>query len=450
MTTPTARPLLRILGLGFGLALVFGTMVGVGILRLPGTVAAALGSPGLIMAAWTIGGIFSLMGAVSVSELAAMIPDSGGFRVYARRALGEGIGFVIGCADWLCYAGTLAYGSVTAVVFLGALWPPALRHSRVLALAILGGFTAIHWLGLRIGSTVTAVVSATIGLLLLVLVVGCFLAAPAAVAPPATAMTGIAAPLMSGTMLFALVSALRAILTAYDGWYAPIYLAEENSNAARTLPRAIIGGTLLVVVLYLLINLAFLRALPLPVLAASTLPAADAARLVLPRGGGDFVVVLSFVTVLSLMNNCMLAGPRVLFAIGRDGLLSQRTAVVSDGGTPRTALAATSIATLVIILTGTFEQIIALYAVLILLLYISAFVAVFVLRRTEPGLPRPYRALGYPFSTATVLAGSVALLIAAIGEDPHSGIMAAVLLAACAPAYWWLARARRLRALLPA
>jgi APA family basic amino acid/polyamine antiporter len=294
------------------------------------------------------------------------------------------------------------------------------------------------------------VVSATIGLLLLVLVGGCFLAAPAAVAPPAAAMTGLAAPLMSGTMLFALVSALRAILTAYDGWYAPIYLAEENSNAARTLPRAIIGGTLLVVVLYLLINLAFLRALPLPVLAASTLPAADAARLVLPRGGGDFVVVLSFVTVLSLMNNCMLAGPRVLFAIGRDGLLSQRTAVVSDGGTPRTALAATSIATLVIILTGTFEQIIALYAVLILLLYISAFVAVFVLRRTEPGLARPYRAFGYPFSTATVLGGSVALLVAAVGEDPHSGIMAAALLAACAPAYWWLARGRRRRALLPA
>jgi APA family basic amino acid/polyamine antiporter len=301
-------------------------------------------------------------------------------------------------------------------------------------------------MGLRLGSVITSAVSAAIGALLLVLVGGCFLTTPAAgpMLPPPAATSAPTALIMASTF-FALVTALRAILTAYDGWYAPIYMAEENTNAVRTLPRAIIGGALLVVVLYLVINLAFLRVLPMSVLAASSLPAADAARLVLPRGGAVFVTVLSLFTVLSLMNNTMLAGPRILFAIGRDGFLSEKTAIVSAGGTPRIALAATAVTSLILVLTGTFEQIIALFSVLFLLYYVSAFLAVFVLRRKEPLLPRPYKALGYPFSTAVVLLGAVALLIAAICEDPRSGIIAAVFLGCCASAYLWLARGRRTR-----
>jgi APA family basic amino acid/polyamine antiporter len=158
------------------------------------------------------------------------------------------------------------------------------------------------------------------------------------------------------------------------------------------------------------------------------------------------VTVLSLFTVLSLVNNCMLAGPRILFAIGRDGFLSDKTAIVSAGGTPRIALAATTVTSLVVILTGTFEQIIALFSVIFLLYYVSAFLAVFVLRRKEPGLPRPYKALGYPFSTAVVLLGAAALLVAAISEDPRSGAIAAGFLACCAPAYLWLARGRLTRA----
>src|SRR4029077_18939474 len=205
-----------------------------------------------------------------------------------------------------------------------------------------------------------------------------FLTAPAAgwSMPPMATMP-VSTSLMSAATLFALVTALRAILTAYDGWYAPIYMAEENTNAVSTLPRAIIGGTLLVVALYLVINLAFLRVLPMSVLASSALPAADAARLVLPRGGAAFVTVLSLFTVLSLVNNCMLAGPRILFAIGRDGFLSDKTAIVSAGGTPRIALAGAAGASFVVILTGTFEQIIALFSVIFLLYYVSAFLAVF-------------------------------------------------------------------------
>jgi len=447
MTIQTARPLRRILGLGFGVAFVFGTMVGVGILRLPGTVAAALGDRTLIMVSWAIGGLYALMGAVAVAELAAMIPETGGFRVYARRAFGEGVGFAVGWVDWLCNVAALAYVAVTAVAFLGALWPSASVYPRAVAISILTAFTGIHWMGLRIGSSITAIISAAIGLLLMIVVVGCFLAAPVTelTAPP-LATTAASLPLMSMAMLFAVVPALRAVLTAYDGWYAPIYMAEENTNPVRTLPRAIIGGTLLVVALYLVINAAFLRVLPLPVLAASELPAAAAARVVLPRGGVELVTVISLLTVLSLFNNVLLMAPRILFGIGRDGLLTAKAAIVSDGGTPRMALALTSAVVVVVILTGSFGQIIALGAVLFLVYYVSAFLAVFVLRHREPTLPRPYKAFGYPVSTAVVLVGSVVFLLAAITEDPRSGLIAAVFIAGCAPAYWWMARGRRHRA----
>jgi basic amino acid/polyamine antiporter, APA family len=446
MEATTVRPLRRILGMGFGLALVFGTMVGVGILRLPGAVAAALGDRTLIMAAWILGGLYALMGAVAVAELAAMIPETGGFRVYARRAFGEGIGFAVGWVDWLTSVASLAYVAVTAVAFFGVLWQPATAFPRAAAILLLAVFTGIHWIGLRVGSSLTAIISTAIGIMLMILVIGCLLASPASVSTvPPLAKTAASLPLMSTAMIFAMVPALRAVLTAYDGWYQPIYMAEENKDPARTLPRAIIGGTLLVVAVYLLINFAFLRVLPLPVLAASQLPAADAARVVLPRGGAELVTVISLLTVLSLLNNLLLAAPRILFGIGRDGLLTEKAAIVSKGGTPRTSLALTSAVVVAVILTGSFEQIIALSAVLFLIYYSAAFLAVFVLRYRSPTLPRPYKAFGYPFSTAIVLIGSIAFLIAAVAEDPRSGAIAAVFLTCCAPAYAWLIRSRRLR-----
>jgi len=441
------RPLRRVLGLGFGLAMVFGSTVGVGILRLPGTVAAGFGDPTLIILAWIIGGVYALMGAVAVAELAAMIPVTGGFRVFAHRAFGEGVGFAIGWVDWLFNVAALAFASITAVTFLGQLWPAATVHPRLCAIAVLAVFTAMHWMGLRIGASLTALISTAIGLMFVVLIVACFMTEPvtsAAVTVAAPATT--ASPWTSMALLLAAVPALRAVLTTYDGWYSAIYMAEESTNPARTLPRAIIGGALLVTALYVLINVALLRVLPLPALAASQLPVADAARVVLPGGGAELVTVLALLTVLSLINNVLLIAPRILFGIGRDGLLLRAAADVSDGGTPRGALLFTSAFATLVILSGTFEQIIALATVLFLTCYTSAFVAVFVLRRTDPTLLRPYRAFGYPWSTAIVLAGSLAFLVVAIAEDPRSGLVAGVFMACCVPAYAWLARSRRLRA----
>ncbi len=419
-------------------------MIGVGILRLPGVVAAAAGTPALIILCWSLGGLYALMGAVSVSELAAMYPEAGGFRVYARRAFGDRAGFVVGWIDWLASVATLAYAAVTAVDFAGTLWPAVTRYESLAAIAILAVFTAMHSAGLRMGSTITSVVSVAIGISLLFLVVGCFIVPVTPPVGPDRAVAG-AAHLFSAAGLLALVPAIRAILTAYDGWYAPIYTAEESVDAARTLPRAIIGATVLVVLLYLTINVALLRVLPVRELAASKLPVAAAAQAVLPRGSDVLMIALSILITLSLINSNAITGPRVLFSMGREGWVSPRAAAVSAGGTPYVALAATMLTSSLMILTGSFNQLIALFAVLILLYYAAAFLAVFTLRRRSPELPRPFRAIGYPISTAVVLAGTLCFLAAAIIQDWRSGVTALLFLSACVPAYAFASRSRRAR-----
>jgi APA family basic amino acid/polyamine antiporter len=439
---PATRPLGRILGLGFGLAIAFGGTVGVGILRLPGVVAGALGDPALIMLFWAVGGVYALLGAVAVAELATMFPEAGGFRVYARRAFGETIGFVIGWCDWLCNVSSLAFGAITAATFLGVLWAPTAEYSQVLALAIIAVFTALHWIGIRIGSTMTSVISLTVGAMLLLLVIGCFLVAPMPAGASAPLPdTAASVPLGSMAMLVALVTALRSVLVTFDGWYAPIYMAEESAEPARTLPRALIGGTLLVAVFYLLINAAFLRVVPLPVLATSSLPAADAARALLSEGGAQVVTLISLLTVLSLVNAVMLMTPRILLAIGRDGYLPARAADVSASGTPRVALGISSLFAAALIATGTFEQIVALSAVLFTLYYVSAYAALIVLRYRDSSRLRPYRAFGFPYTTAVVLLGSLLFLTAALVEDSRSALTAGVFVALCA--VWHIGASRR-------
>ena len=436
MSGNRVRPLQRVLGLGFGLALAFGNTVGVGILRLPGTLAEALGDARLVVLFWVIGGLYAFFGAVAVAELAAMMPAAGGFYVYARRAFGNRGGFVIGWSDFLGGCSAIAFQSVTAAAFLAELWSPAAAHSKAVSLTLLATFTGLHWIGVRFSSRLTGFISATVGLLLVVLVVGCLFTAPAPAATiAAPAGSAASLPLFSVAMLAALVTAMRAVLATFDGWYAPIYVAEESADPSSTLPRALIGGTVLVAVLYLIINLAFIRVLPIPVLAASKLPAADAAALFLGSGGALVATGIALVTMFSILNAGLMTQPRILLGMSRDGLGIARAGEVSASGTPRFALGLTSLAAALLIITGSFEQIVALAVVLFVFNYLSAYAAVFILRRREPTLARPYRAMGYPFSTAVVLLGSVLFLVAAVAEDQRSALIVAALFVASIPAY---------------
>jgi basic amino acid/polyamine antiporter, APA family len=434
--------LVRILGLGFGIAVIFGGMVGVGILRLPGTVAGQLRSFWLIQLAWIAGGCYALLGAISVAELGAAMPQAGGFYIYARRAFGNAAGFAVGWADWLSNCAVIAYASVTAAEYIAALVPSAAAKQTLVALGLLILFCALHAAGLRLSSSVQKLTSSVTAITFLVLAAACFLHRGAA-------DTGAQdAGLRGGgflEMLAPMVAAMRAIVVAYDGWYEAIYFTEEDTDAARHLPRAMIGGVLLVIALYLVMNLAYLHVLSIAAMAASTLPAADAARLVLPAGGGRFVTVLSLLTLLSLINAILLGTPRILLAIGRDGLLSERVARVGPRGTPLTAMLLSAAAAAVLIVSGRFEDIIAVAAILVAGLYSVSYVAVITLRAREPAMERPFRAWGYPVTTLVVLAGSLLFLIAAIHDNPNSAARTLWLLAVAAPAYLFM-RWRRRRA----
>jgi APA family basic amino acid/polyamine antiporter len=410
----------------------FGGTVGVGILRLPSTLAAQLGDAKLIVLFWVLGGLYALLGAMSVAELAAMMPTAGGFYVYARRAFGPGLGFVIGLADWLNEVSALAYAALTGAAFLAELWPQTLIPANLVASVFLLLFTVLHWSGIRLSGVLTRIISLSVGVMFIAVVIGCFLAPAAPTAAPM--------PVSLGTLgiIGPAVIALRSVFVAYDGWYSPVYMAEESTSPGQTLPRSIIGGAALVAVIYVLFNAAIVHALPISVLAASKLPAADAARLFLPNGGGTVVTVVSLLTVLSLINAIMLMTPRIILALGRDGLLARGTARVSAGGTPRVALAATSACAIGLVLWGSFDEIIAIAAVLFLMLYVSAYAALFVLRRREPSLPRPYRTFGFPATTLIVLAGCLALWVAAIFDDLKAALYAALLVIAWLPLYLWI------------
>jgi APA family basic amino acid/polyamine antiporter len=428
----------RILGLGFGIAVIFGGTVGVGILRLPGAIAGQLGSFWPIMLVWAAGGCYSLLGAISVAELGTAMPQAGGFYVYSKRAFGSPAGFAIGWADWLNNCAVVAYAAVAAADYFGALVPGMAGRQTWVALALVFLFCALHWNGLRLSSSLQEVTSSVTAITFLLLAAACLLHPVRANSAIASAGFGRGMGLVQ--ILAPVVAAVRAILVTYDGWYEAIYFTEEDTDVSKHLPKAMIGGVLIVTGLYLLMNLAFLHVLSIPALAVSKLPAADAARIVFPALGGSFVTVLSLLTLVSLVSAVLLGAPRILLAIGRDGLFTERAAQVGAGGTPRVALLLSAAAAALFIASGKFEDIIAVSAILVAAMYSVNYVAVIVLRIREPQMVRPFRAWGYPATTVLVLAGSLLFLVAAVRDDPRSAEWALALLAAAVPAYAWMRR----------
>jgi APA family basic amino acid/polyamine antiporter len=434
----------RILGLGFGFAVIFGGTVGVGILRLPGEIAGKLGSPGLILLVWTMGGLYSLLGAISLSEVGAALPQAGGFYVYSKRAFGSAAGFAVGWADWMINCASVAYAARAASEYLAALVPVPTGNAVMLtglALGLLALFASLQWFGLRLGSGVQKTASTLTAIVFLALAFACFLHARPAdseVAPAVIAGPGHASSLLG--LLVPIVAVLPAIVVAYDGWYEAIYFAEEDTNAARHLPRAMIGSVLLITALYLLMNISFLHVLSIGQLSHSQLAAADAARLAFPAPQAfpnlprTLVTVLSLLTLLSLINALLLGAPRILFAVARDGLFPN-AATVARGGTPRTALLLTAAMIAIIILSGKFDQIVAVAAILMAATYCVNYAAVFTLRAREPELARPFRAWGFPVTTAIVLLGSAAFLVVDVRQDPATAVRAVVLLGLALPVY---------------
>jgi APA family basic amino acid/polyamine antiporter len=428
--------LLRILGVGFGLAVVVGGTVGVGILRNPGGVAEQLGSVWLILLAWVLGGVYALLGANYLAELATAMPKAGGYFVYAHRAYGSYGGFVVGWSEWLYNTLGLAFIAVVFGEYSVELFKTNLPGDRILfTVLILILLTGLNWIGLRSGSVTQKLTSLLKAIALIGFVVACFVyggqtddnaVAQAAIPHPSV---GAFAPLV------AFILAFQLVLSTYDGWHSAIYFAEENTNPARNLPRSLFGGLLIIIVIYLLVNIALLYVLPISQLAASKFAGGDAITLIFGELSGQIVTVLALLSLVGILNALLMMIPRSLLALGREGLFTARATKVNEGGTPVFGLAVTALAAIGLSSIGTFELLLAISQFFAVAIAILLVVGLFLLRRNEPELQRPFRTLGYPFAPLLVLIIAIFLFFGYIFSNPYPSVYALVLLAVSYPIF---------------
>ncbi len=439
VTLPAGRSrgrLLRILGVGFGLAVAVGDTIAAGIVRTPGEIASQLPSAWLFLGVWVLGGLYALLGAFQLAELGAMIPRSGGQYNFARRALGDYAGFIVGWSDWISTCGTTSAVSIVIGEYLGVLMPALAAKEVAVALGVTAAFTILQWRGLRWGSRTQELTSLLKALGFVAVVAACFLLGGKSVRASEVAQrlpTGL--PLVA-----ALVMGLQAVIYTYDGWDAVIYFCEEVRDPGRDIPRSMFGGVFSIMGIYLLINLALVYLLPMSQIAGENFALGVAAQKIFGTHGDTIVRAVMVLSLLSCINANQLMATRVPFAMSRDGLFPRRAVAVNEGGTPTVALFVSSAVAALFILSGTFERVIALLAFFFVANYAISFVSVFVLRRREPDTPRPYRSWGYPWTTALALLGSIAFLGGAVASDTRNSLWALVLLAASYPAYRLLRR----------
>lgn len=430
--------LLRVLGLVFGLAVIIGNTIGAGILRAPGGVAELLPNQWLFLGAWLVGGLYALLGSIQIAELGTMLPRSGGQYVFARHALGEYAGFIVGWTDWISTSGSAALLALVVGEFTGALLPSLAGKAIPIALAVTIIFLAIQWRGVIWGSTVQNVTSLLKALAFIVLILAAFAWGGSSQAPAQTIMR----PEMG--LLAAFILALQGVIYTYDGWTGVIYFSEEVESPARNIPRALFGGVLSVIAIYLLLNLAVLHVLPLSKIAGQDFAVGATAGVVFGKYGDAVFRTLTIISMLSAINACQLMATRVVFAMSRDGLFARQAATVNEGGTPRFALLLTGVVAVLFIIFGqTFAALITVLAFFFVANYALSFIALFVLRRREPDRERPYRAWGYPVTTALALLGSILFLLGAIASDTRNSLYALILVLVSYPVFRVLRTAKK-------
>ncbi len=422
--------LLRVLGLGFGLAVIIGNTIGAGIFKAPGTIAEQLPGPTPFLLIWLAGALYALLGAISLAELGTMIPRSGGQYVFSRYALGEYAGFIVGWSDWISSCGSTAAVALVIGTFSGALFPALEGKAPAVAAAVTIIFAVLQWRGIVWGSNIQNLTSLLKALAFLALIIAAF------VFGGGGALTTSQTNSTSVVTLSAIVLSLQSVIYTYDGWAGVIYFSEEVKHPGRDIPRALLGGVLSIAAIYLLVNVALLYVLPVAQIAGKEFAAGEAANVIFGVYGDTIFRCLTIVSMLSGINALHLMATRVIFAMSRDGLFMDRAATVNAGGTPTVSLFLSAlVAVLFIALGQTFDVVITVLAFFFVANYILSFISLFVLRQREPEKPRPYRAWGYPVTPALALLGSLLFLGGAVAADTQHSLYALFLLGVSYPVF---------------
>ena len=425
MASPT--PLLdRRLGLLSATTLVIGSMIGSGIFIVSADISRQVGSPGLLIAAWVFTALLTMMAALSYGELAAMMPQAGGQYVYLREAFGPLAGFLFGWTMFLVIqTGTIAAVAVAFAKFAGVLFPwiaagnqilPFVNTQQIVAIVIVVLLTWVNTRGIGIGSLVQNVFTvAKTGALLCLVLLGLMLGRnDAAISANFTNFWGDGA---SGWLMVKLVGvALVGSLFSSDAWNNVTFTAGEIRDPQRNVPLSLVLGVGIVSLLYIACNLVYLSVLPLE--AIKTAPQDRVATLVVSQfmgtGAAQIMAIAIMVSTFGCVNGLILAGARVFYAMALDGLFFKSVAQLNPvTNAPVMSLVLQCVWTCLLTLTGRYGDLLDYVIFAVLLFYMLTIAGIFVLRRTRPNAPRPYKAWGYPFLPAAyiLLAGLVEVLL---------------------------------------
>ena len=437
-------------------AIVVSNVIGGGISFVPILVAALVPDARAMLFLWALGGALAFAGAMAYAELAALRPHAGGEYVYLRDAYGPAAGFLSGWTSFVAgFSGAIAASAIALADYTGRFLPSAADPSPLLtvplpgtplvvsrktlvALTAIVALTIVHIRALRLGRVVqNALTAVKVAPLVLFVVLGFSIGngVPAQIVTPGTA--GMA------PMLLALIP----IMFTYSGWNAGAYVAEEVRSPERNVPLALGLGTLAVIVIYLGLNALYLYAL-----SPSELAAVPGARLIDTVAerlfgvvAGSLLGAFTIVSLLASMSAMMIAGPRVYFAMARDGVFATTAREIHPKfRAPSHAIVAQAIWSGVLVLSGTLSQLVSYTGFAVVLFAAVAVAAVFVLRRSVPE-PRPFRAWGYPWAPAIFVIASATMLANEIYRSPQTSAAGLAVIAAGVPVYWWMRRGSRAR-----
>jgi APA family basic amino acid/polyamine antiporter len=427
-----------VLGVWFGIAAAIGNTIAAGIVRTPGDIAKLLPNPWLFFGVWILGGAYALLGASSMAELGAAIPRSGGQYNYARRAIGEYAGFIVGWSDWLSTCGTSALVAIVIGEYSAALFARLAGQEKLLAVAVLLFFFVLQWRGVKWGSGAQMVTAVMKTAAFLILVLACFfLGGPA---HQATVAASTPAAIHPGWLLaVAFVLGLQQVIYTVDGWDGVIYFSEEVKDPGRDVPRAIFASVFSVMTIYLLLNAAVLYVLPMREAAGDIFVLGTAATRIFGHYGDTVVRSIMIISLLSCINACQMFSTRVLYAMSSDRLFFKRAAQVNRGGTPVLALLLSTAASIIFVL-GSFERLIAMMSFFFVANYTLSYASVFILRKREPDMARPYRAWGYPWTTGIAVLASAAFLVGSLATDRDNAPLALGILILSYPIFWIMKR----------
>jgi amino acid transporter len=428
----TRLELVRGLGPWASMAIVVGTMIGTGIFLKPAEMARDAGSVGIVFAAWVVGGVLSLFGALAYAELGAAIPEAGGEYAYLTRSFGPKTGFLFGWTHSIV-ARPASAASIAAGVMLFArfLWPwmgtpihifdfdynflGQAKHfhfvfgwSQPLAILVLCGITGINYLGVRLGGGVQVFLTAIKIVSVLLIIVAAFTLSHGGGTPFHPFLAGSLGKGAFGGFL----AAMAAAMWAYDGWEDLNLVGSEIENPSKNFHRALLGGVAFVAGVYILFNAASFYVLPLATVAGSAHVASDVVAKIAGLGAATWVTVAMVIAGLGSLNSSILSGARVDYAMARDGIFFRIAGGIHPKyRTPGRALIFQCILASFFALTGTFEDLTSLFIFAGWIFYGLATIGLFRLRRTEPNMARPYRCWGYPWVPGLFVAGAVALTV---------------------------------------